>query len=456
MAATPVGPRQIGRYALYGAIATGGMATVHVGRLVGRVGFARTVAIKRLHPQFAADPEFVSMFTDEARLAGRIRHPNVVSVTDVIADDGEVLIVMDYVQGETLSRLVRAAIERAERVPPGVVAAIMCDVLEGLHAAHESRDEHGEPLHIVHRDVSPQNVIVGADGIARLLDFGVAKAAGRAQVTREGQLKGKLSYMAPEQLEGKAVTRLTDVFAASVVFWEALTGKRLFVGENEGDIVRRILVDQPPSPSSVEPSLAVYDDVLAKGLARLASDRFSTAREMAAAIAAAAPKGEAHEVASWVERIAADTLLKRRDLISAMESMASAPSLPDAPTRAELATDIADGATAARWGRWLVAGGLGVVSLAAVAIGGIAVAKRSAPPSSHEPATPPPVVAPLALSAQAAADAGALVQRNILDAAAGVRFPPPLTRTAHSARPATEPQVAHSAASASPRIPDLL
>jgi serine/threonine protein kinase len=215
----------IGRYALSEEIAHGGMATVHIGRLRGSAGFARTVAIKRPHPQYARDPEFVAMFVDEARLAARIHHPNVVSTLDVVAREGELFLVMEYVQGESLSRLVHLARQRRERVPEPMVASIVAGVLHGLHAAHEARGEGGELLGLVHRDVSPQNVLVGTDGVARVLDFGVAKAAGRIHTTRNGELKGKLAYMSPEQLCGE-VTRMTDVYAAGVVLWEALAGAR--------------------------------------------------------------------------------------------------------------------------------------------------------------------------------------------------------------------------------------
>ena len=197
----------LGRYLLYGEIASGGMATVHFGRLMGVVGFSRTVAIKRLHPHYARDPEVVTMFLDEARLAARIRHPNVLPTIDVVAADGEVFLVMEYVQGVPLSHLVQAATEQGRRVPPRIVSSILVDALNGLHAAHEATNERGEPLRLVHRDVSPQNIMVGADGVARVLDFGVAKAMGRLQTTRDGQVKGKLAYMAPEHLAGREVSR---------------------------------------------------------------------------------------------------------------------------------------------------------------------------------------------------------------------------------------------------------
>jgi serine/threonine protein kinase len=187
--------RLVGRYALSAEIASGGMATVHFGRLLGPVGFSRTVAIKRLHPHFARDPEFVTMFLEEARLAARIRHPNVVQTLDVVATKGELFLVMDYVQGESLARLQRAVVAANQLIAPSMTRAIVSGVLHGLHEAHEAKDERGQPLGIVHRDVSPQNIMVGVDGVARVLDFGIAKAVGHTQITRDGHVKGKVAYM---------------------------------------------------------------------------------------------------------------------------------------------------------------------------------------------------------------------------------------------------------------------
>src|SRR5580704_4176495 len=170
-------PQVIGRYAIYDEIASGGMASVHFGRFAGASGFARTVAIKRAHPHLAREPEFVLMFLDEARLAARIRHPNVVATIDVLSTPNDLALVMEYVHGESLWRLIRSAQEQGERAPLPIAAAILIDTLHGLHAAHEATDEQGAPLGIVHRDVSPQNILVGADGISRLVDFSIAKAA---------------------------------------------------------------------------------------------------------------------------------------------------------------------------------------------------------------------------------------------------------------------------------------
>jgi serine/threonine protein kinase len=201
------GALRVGRYIVEDRIAAGGMATVHIGRLRGAAGFSRTVAIKRLLPQLACNPEFESLFVHEARLVARIQHPNVVATLDVVAEAGELVLVMEYVHGETLSRLMQAVAARSERVPQRIVLAIIRDALYGLHAAHEARDRHGAPLDIVHRDISPQNLMVGADGVTRVLDFGIAKAATSVELTREGVVRGKAAYMAPEQLLASEVTR---------------------------------------------------------------------------------------------------------------------------------------------------------------------------------------------------------------------------------------------------------
>ncbi len=324
--------RVVGRYALCDRIAGGGMATVHLGRLLGQAGFSRTVAIKRLHAHLAEDPEFVSMFIDEARLAARIHHPNVVSTLDVVARDSELFLVMEYVHGESLARLMRGVAERKERVPPRIAAAIVAGFLHGLHAAHEARNEHGEPLNLVHRDVSPQNVLVGIDGVPRVVDFGVAKAVGRVQTTRDGQLKGKLAYMAPEQIAGGAVTRRTDIYATAIVFWELLAGRRLFQGDNEAAVMRAVMSDTPPAPSTVVPVAAAIDRIVLRGLARDPSARFQTAREMALGIEQAIDVALPSVIGAWVQSIAEHALSIRATLVGNIESSARI----DAPASAEL------------------------------------------------------------------------------------------------------------------------
>lgn len=313
-------PTQIGRYAVYDEIASGGMATVHFGRLVGPAGFARTIAIKRMHAHLAKQPEFVAMFLDEARLAARIRHPNVVSTLDVVATAGELLIVMEYVHGESLGRLMRVVGQRKQRVPVPVACAIAADLLAGLHAAHEARDAHGEPLRLVHRDVSPPNVLVGADGVTRVLDFGVAKAIGRIQQTREGQVKGKVAYMSPEQVRGEGVTRATDIYAASAVLWETLTARRLFKSAQEADVVERILYGTIDAPSACAPNIPEkLNEVVLRGLARDPGDRYPTAREMVRALRECTRLASASEVGDWVEWVAGNTLVQRAAALAAID-----------------------------------------------------------------------------------------------------------------------------------------
>ena len=309
----------VGRYVVYDEIAAGGMASVHLGRLLGAVGFSRTVAITRLHPHLARDGEFANMFLDEARLAARIRHPNVVAVLDVVHDAGELLLVMDYVQGESLSRLGRAM--KPGGIPPRLAVTVVTGVLHGLHAAHEATTEQGEPLHIVHRDVSPQNVMVGVDGVARIFDFGVAKAAHRAQTTQDGSIKGKISYMAPEQLLSEAVDRRADVYSAAVVLWEALTGERLFEGENQGRVIRKVLDEPVPLPSSVTPGLPkALDQAVMRGLERDLEKRWQTARDFAAALEQCTPAASATQLGEWVESIGGSSLGDRAQRVKDIES----------------------------------------------------------------------------------------------------------------------------------------
>jgi len=319
----------VGRYALYGEIASGGMATVHYGRLLGPVGFSRTVAIKRLHAQYAKDPEFAAMFLDEARLAARIRHPNVVQTLDVVALDGELFLVMDYIQGESLGRLIRASSAKKQPLPLEIVSSIICGVLHGLHAAHEATNEHGEPLTIVHRDVSPQNVLVGADGVPRVLDFGVAKAAGRMQTTREGQLKGKIAYMSPEQLRAGTVDRRTDVYAAGVVLWETLVRKHLFSGDSEGAVVTKVLEHVVPAPSTLNPDVpSSIDAIVLRAIERDPEKRFATTRQMALALEAAIPIASPTRVTEWLEGLVGELLAERAKSVALVEKDSGISAIP--------------------------------------------------------------------------------------------------------------------------------
>ena len=319
---TPDPPMVIGRYALYDAIAAGGMATVHFGRLLGPVGFSRLVAVKRLHPEFSRDREFVAMFIEEARLAARIRHPNVVQTLDVVATEGELFLVLEYVQGESLSQLLRAT-RIVGPVPVPIACAIVCGVLNGLHAAHEATDTQGQPLGIVHCDVSPQNVLVGVDGIARVLDFGIALATAGKQTTGDGKLRGKFGYMAPEHIDGNA-SRQSDVFATGVVLWEVLTGKRLFGGEDPKHVFEKIRTAPITPPRKLAPNLpAGIDDVVMRALERDLTKRYATAHEMATDLEACLRLASLSEVGAWVELSAHKAIAERAAAIAEIESLPS-------------------------------------------------------------------------------------------------------------------------------------
>lgn len=306
----PSADEELGSYVVFDEIASGGMATVHLGWLETPSG-GRFVAIKRMHEHYARDPDFTSMFLDEVMLCTRIRHPNVVSTIDVAQEDGELELVLELVEGESLSRLTKSLAARKERVPQGIASRIVVDLLHGLHAAHEATNAAGEPLSLVHRDVSPHNVMVGIDGVSKVLDFGVAKASGRMQQTQKGQLKGKLSYMSPEQARGRAVDRRSDVFAAGVVLWELLTGRRLFDGDNEAAILTALLVDTPSPPSKLDPGLAALDALVMRALAVDPAERYPTAQAMAEAVERAIVPAPPAEVGAWVQREARLALAKR-------------------------------------------------------------------------------------------------------------------------------------------------
>jgi hypothetical protein len=330
---SPHGARRVGRYLLCDQVGSGGMATIHLARLLGPQGFSRTVAVKQLHPQFAQNPQFVAMLLDEARLAVRVRHGNVISPLDIVATGSDLFIVMDYVNGESFATLLAAA---QAPLRPALAAAILVQVLLGLHAAHEATREHGEALGLVHRDVSPQNILVGQDGVARVLDFGVAKAVARSQTTDSGMVKGKLGYMAPEQLKLEAVDRRADLFTAGVVLWEALTGTGLFVADALGASIELILRGKIAPPSQLNPAVTPeLDAVVLKALERDREARFQDAMSMAAALQRATPLATALEVIQWVEELAGPELERKAELVRRAEALNWEPAVAPMPTLAE-------------------------------------------------------------------------------------------------------------------------
>ncbi|MDI1450861.1 serine/threonine-protein kinase [Polyangium sp. 6x1] len=274
-----------GRYEILQSIASGGMATVHLGRALGMGGFERLVAVKTMHAHLADEPEFVGMFLDEARLAAQIRHPNVVGTIDVQQDGRGVFIVMEYIEGASLQQLLRALHKQGATLPLEIALRVFLDMLAGLHAAHELTDAQGKPLHLVHRDVSPQNVLIGVDGVARITDFGVARAEARISTTHGSQLKGKIAYMSPEQAGRLPIDRRTDVYAAAVLLWELLALKRLIRGDSEAEMLAKVVASETPSPRSVNPDVPEpLEAVCMRGLEKNPDARHATAADFAEAL----------------------------------------------------------------------------------------------------------------------------------------------------------------------------
>jgi serine/threonine-protein kinase len=298
------------------------MATVYLGRVSGEGGFERLVAIKLMHAHIATQPEFVPMFLDEARLAARIRHPNVVPYLAVERSPEGLFLVMEFVEGYPLHVVLRWLLRNRVQMPPGIALRIALDLLEGLHAAHELRDANGRPLMLVHRDVSPQNVLLGKDGVAKITDFGVAHARSRLSSTEGSSLKGKVGYLSPEQVIAGTVDRRADVFAAGIVLWEMLTGRRLFRGETEGQTIALIIGGARKSPRQKNPNIP--ESISAVCMHALAPEpirRFQTAIEFADALEIAA-------------RSANVQIAKQRDLGTFLADLRIPEQPPDAKTLA--------------------------------------------------------------------------------------------------------------------------
>jgi serine/threonine-protein kinase len=291
------------RYHLRRCIARGGMGSVYEAVQVGAGGFERTVAVKRTHAHLLADPGVRDVILQEARNASAVRHPNVVSINDVEEVDGELLLVMDYIDGASLSSLMQAT--TSARLPIGVAVSIVLDACAGLEAIHSAKDPRGRPLGLIHRDVSPQNILVGLDGSARISDFGISKSARDPSRTAKGVRRGKFGYMAPEYLLGNGATRSSDIFALGAVLWESFAGCRLFRGETEVESVRLMVDAAVPSLSErdvrIPPSL---EAVVRRALARLPADRFASMADFGRELETAARGIVAShaEVAEWVER----------------------------------------------------------------------------------------------------------------------------------------------------------
>ncbi len=311
----------IGRYEFLVPIARGGMAAVWAARLKGSRGFSKTVAIKTMLPSLSDDPLFEQMFLDEAQIAAQIRHPNVVEIMDLGEEQDVLYIVMEYIDGESVATILRAANKR-DKVPPLPIAVhLAIDACNGMHAAHELRNVDGNNVGLVHRDISPQNILVTHDGMVKLVDFGVAKAAGRTSSdTTAGQIKGKAPYMAPEQAMGMSVDRRTDIFAMGIVLYQITTGKHPFRGENDVATLHNILHRTVPSPRFVDPKFPrPLEFAIMKSLAREPEKRFQTAADMATALDRVFPpvvrRAGTADVARFVKELLGDVGDRRREAL---------------------------------------------------------------------------------------------------------------------------------------------
>ncbi|NOU31766.1 MAG: serine/threonine protein kinase [Polyangiaceae bacterium] len=311
-----------GKYALFERVSSGGMGSVHIGRMRGNGGFGRIVAIKRLHAHLAQETAFRVAFVDEARTASRIHHANVVQMLDVIEGD-EVFLVMEFVHGDVLSRLTSTLASRKERMPVRIALGIMSQALQGLHAAHSARDESGHPLGVIHRDVSPQNILVGIDGIVRLIDFGVAKANGRLVTTEDGSVKGKIAYMAPEYLKGEDIGPSVDIFSAALVLWELLAGRRVYEGQEERQIVFMAVHGAVRKLSKVAPDISSdIEELVMRGLEPQPQARYRSAMEFASALESTGLCASGIEIGRWLQEVS-ESVVTQRAMIARVETIPS-------------------------------------------------------------------------------------------------------------------------------------
>jgi serine/threonine protein kinase len=399
--------RRLGRYELIAEIAAGGMGIVCLARSVGVGGFRRLFAIKVMHPHLVRDQQFVGMLLDEAQLAARIHHPNVVATVDICTVDDCYFVVMDYIDGfQLLNVLENQSIGRQDRIR--VVNRILLDAMAGLEAAHTLKGDDESPLNLVHRDVSPQNILIGLDGIGRLTDFGIALAASRISSSRPGTIKGKPAYMAPEQARATNVDRRADLWAIGVILWEMLAGQRLFVGDTEAATVLKV-IDSPIEPPrnrapDVPPAL---EAVCMRALERDPNRRYATARQMAAELERAAVSSgtlaDSHEVADTLRQHFAHDIEQRRLSIRGHAAAIGANSLPMGPRDIYELPQLSDAPPP------------GVV---------LSPLPRTPTPSTTK-LSPTPATSPIAVTALAPTPRGALLEHT--PAAPGLVTPPPPT-----------------------------
>ncbi|UJR78190.1 protein kinase domain-containing protein [Sandaracinus amylolyticus] len=306
----------IGSYTILAHLRTGGMASLYLARRTGAAGFARLVAIKVVHPRLSEDSGLIRMFVDEAKLTARIEHPNVVHVEELGESEGTYYLVMEYVHGCSLAQLMRSLGRSKRRLSPLVAVAICARVAEGLHAAHETTGDDGQLLNIVHRDVSPQNILLSHRGHVKLIDFGIAKAKLDRGETNTKSLKGKVRYMAPEQATTGRVDRRTDLYALGIVLWELLTMRRLFSGRTEFEILMQVRKPRVVPPSRYATEIpAELDAVVMRALSTSPDERFANAKELRRQLVRALPRAagiDSAHLADLLVNVVGDALDQER------------------------------------------------------------------------------------------------------------------------------------------------
>ncbi|MFO0637092.1 MAG: serine/threonine-protein kinase [Nannocystaceae bacterium] len=455
------------RYTLLRRLAIGGMGELLLARASGAGGVQKLVAIKRIRSEYASDPAFVSMFLNEARLAATLDHPNVVRTYDLVDDDGSFFMVMEYLHGESLGRLLNHVVAMGERVPLVHVVTIALGIAAGLHCAHERRGVDGRPLDIVHRDLSPGNVFLTYEGGVKLLDFGIAKATSRTSITLGPTRKGKVSYMSPEQCVGAEVDRRSDIFALGVVLWELCTGRRLFRGDNEFAIMNQITTVDAPTAISVVPELPrELSDILARALQREPQARYQSAMELHDAIESFAAAMRLLPSGAALGRYMAEVCGERE-----YPSVEPAPEFAD---RMASTLVVPGAATAARSGGrrslgWVAAlvGGVLVGGAAVAILGGGATSGQAAAAPSEPGATPAPPAAAASPPAAAAIPVAMPIAAPVATPAAAPELdadtrepaavaPTPGPSDAAARRRGTRIKRGASTPEAAPRKPDTL
>jgi serine/threonine-protein kinase len=472
---------KLGRYEIIGDLAVGGMAEIVLARLVGPSGFERLVVLKRIFPHLAKDPEFVTMFLDEARTVARINHPNVVQVHELAQHEAELFLAMEYLEGETVSGLLRRLWSADRRLEPALAAHVVAEACRGLQAAHDLTDDEGIPLGLVHRDVSPQNLFVTYAGAVKILDFGIAKLDSRSTKTEPGQIKGKFAYMSPEQCAGKNLDRRSDVFSLGIVLHEVLTGHRLFARDSEMATLRAVCEGPIVPPSALAPAVPpALDKVCLRALARRRDERFESCAEMRRELLAALREaGGADDceaaLAALMQSLYPDRIAEKREMVRRARLGHRIDETPRAETDQHVELPKLDEATVAEFTssparepeppkrrRRSVALAIGAVVLAAaVTVGGWAAmtgpssaaataATESAAPPVVEPAAKPPAIEP---SAGVVPSATAPAEPSVQRPGAPVRGRPP---AASPPRPTQAPAAPAPPTAAPATRPEML